>query len=551
LSTIPRRLERVAATPPEAPPLGLLGYFTATDHKKIGVLTVTTSLILFFVYGGMAITMRVQLAQPNQALVPANMYDQLFTVHGSGMIFTVITPIALGLGVYMIPLQIGAPGIAAPRTVLLGYWLNVCGAIALLSGFFTGNGAAQDGWYSYTPLSSSVYTPGPGQSLWVVAGFLSVTGMMCMAVPILWTVLRMRAPGVTPLRLPVFCWSEIVSCLMVVAAFPSLLAAVGLVAYGRTNPAIFSNDIWDIAYQQLFWFYGHPVVYVMFFPFAGVVVESLATFAGRRYNSYKPTVIALLMFAALSMSVYGHHMFTTGQIANDYYSLTSICLIIPAGIEYFGYLGTIIGGRIRWTTSFLFSLGFVVQFLIGGLTGVMLGTTVLDYDFHGTYFVVGHFHYTLFGGSVFGLMAGIYLWFPKVTGYLLDERLGKVHFWLMALGTNTAFMPMLILGFTGLPRRVSTYAPGYGFGTLSAISTAGAFLIGISMAVFVVNVIRSLVRKVPGGPDPWGGHSLEWATSSPPPRYNFVAVPPVHSYAPLLDLRLEAEKEGDKQGSPA
>lgn len=551
MTSLPRRFERAAVDPTEEGPKGLLGYFLATDHKKIAILTIASSLILFLIFGGMAITMRVQLAQPDQSLVPVNIYNQLFTVHGAGMIFNVITPLAIGIGVYLVPLQIGAPGIAAPRTTLCGAWMSIFGSVLLLAGFFTGNGAARDGWYSYAPLSDMVYTPGPGQGLYIVDAFLSVGGVMLMGSALLWTVLRWRAPGVTPLRLPVFCWTEIVSCLMVVSAFPALLAAMGLLAYGRVDPSIFQSDAWVIAYQNMFWFYGHPVVYVMFFPFAGAAAEALAVFAGRRYNGYKPTVLGLLMFAALSMSVWGHHMFVSGQVANDYYSLTSISLAVPAGIEYFGYLATIVGGRIRYSASFLFALGFVVQFLIGGISGVMMGTPVLDYHFQGGYFVVAHFHYTLFGGSVFGFFAAVYLWFPKATGVMLSEKLGKAQFWVMALGTNTAFMPMFFLGMDGLPRRVATYPAGYGFGTFSLVSTIGGFIISIGIALFIVNLVRSLRRRVPAGPDPWGGFSLEWATSSPPPRYNFVAIPPVRSYAPLLDLRLEAEEEKTRQAQEA
>ena len=529
--------------PAAARPGGLVGALTSLDHKKIGLLTIGTALGLFFVFGALALLMRLQLAQPDQHVVTATTYDQLFTMHGSGMIYLVVTPIAIGYGVYLVPLQVGAPAIAAPRTTLFGFWLYAAGAAAMLLGFLTGGGAGTDGWYAYPPLSDATFTPGPGESLWVVGTFLAVLGMMLLGATVLWTALRLRAPGMTPLRMPLFTWSMVVTCLMTVSAFPALLGAMVLLGIGRNNPSIFSTGTWVVGYQNLFWFYGHPVVYVMFFPFVGAVGETLATFSGRPYAGYKPTVLSLLAFAALSMSVWGHHMFITGRVSNDYYSVTSITLAIPAGIEYFGFLTTILTGRIVYRTAMLFALAFIPQFLIGGLSGVMVGTPVLDYNFNGSYFIVAHFHYTLFAGSVFGLFAGLYLWWPKATGYLLDERLGKWHFWLMVIGTNVTFLPMFGLGLEGMPRRVSTYSTVSGFGTLSLISTCGAFVIALAMAVFVVNVVVSIKRRIPAGPDPWRGQTLEWVTASPPPRYNFSALPPIHSFTPLLDLH-DAEPAG-------
>jgi cytochrome c oxidase subunit 1 len=318
---------------------------------------------------------------------------------------------------------------------------------------------------------------------------------------------------------------------------------MALLAGGRMDPAIFNDNVVNVAYQNLFWFYGHPVVYVMFFPFVGAVAEVLATFSGRRYVGYKPTVASLMAFAALSMAVWGHHLFVSGQSANDYYSLTSIALSVPAGVEYFGFLATIIGGRLVYTTSMLFALAFIPQFLIGGLTGIMLATPVIDYHVNGSYFVVAHFHYTLFAGSVFGLFAGIYFWWPKATGTMLGEGLGKLHFWLMVVGTNVTFLPMFGSGFLGMPRRVATYAPSPTIDVLNLISSIGAAILAGAMIVFAVNVVRSVRRRIPAPTDPWGGHTLEWATISPPPRFNFVSIPPIRSYAPLFDLRRPDEEE--------
>jgi cytochrome c oxidase subunit 1 len=518
-------------------------WLTTTDHKRIAVLTGGTAMVVFLAMGALAMLMRYQLARPDNHFLSNQVYDEIYTIHGSGMIYLAITPFALALGLYLVPLQVGAPNVAAPRTTMLGYWLYLFGAVALLGGFSISTGTAQAGWTEYTPLSDSRFSPGPGMDLWVLGVFLSTLGMILMGATVLWTALLRRAPGMTMLRLPVFTWSVIATNLMIIGAFPALLVALGLLVVGRMLPSVFLHNIYNIGYQNLFWFYGHPVVYVMFFPFVGAVAEVLATFARRRFFGYSGTVLALLLFAALSMSVWGHHMFTTGQSADDYYSLTSIALLIPAGLEYFGMLGTLLGGRLVFRTPMLFALAFIPQFLIGGLTGIMVGVDVLDYQERGSYFVVAHFHYTLLAGSVFGLFAGLYFWFPKITGRLLDERLGRWHFWLMVVGTNATFLPMFWLGLYGMPRRVATYLPSDGFGTENLIASCGAAVLALAMIVFVVNLVVTLRRPRTAPADPWGAFTLEWATSSPPPEVNFegVPLPPVTSFAPLLDAREAAE----------
>ncbi|WP_225813604.1 cytochrome c oxidase subunit I [Streptomyces spinosus] len=526
--------------------------FTSTDHKRIGLLIVGTSLVLMSLVGVLALLMRSQLALPDETFLDAHVYNQLFTIHGSGMIYMVMTPFALGLGVYLVPLQIGAPGIAMPRTTLMGYWLYVCGAVTMLSGFAANDGAHPDGWFSYPPLADRVNSPSVGSDLWIVGVFLAVTGSILIGWTVLWTVLRKRAPGMTMMRMPVFSWSMVATCLMVVGSFPALLAALVMLAVGRVDPAVFASNVWNIGYQHIFWFYGHPVVYVMFFPYLAAVGEVLAVFSGRRFFAYKGTVLALLTFAALSMSVWGHHMFATGQAANDYYSLTSILLLMPAGIEYFALIGTILGGRLVFRTPMLFALAFIPQFLIGGLTGVMVGTPVIDYHVHDSYFVVAHLHYVLFAGSAFGLFAAVYYWFPKATGALLRENLGKLHFWLLVAGTNLTFLPMFALGYLGMPRRVYTYDAIDGFGWLNLLSSCGAGVLALAMVVFIVNVLESLRSRRPAGDDPWGGQTLEWATSSPPPEMNFPPerpLPPITSYAPLLDL--EKQKRTGAGRTPA
>jgi cytochrome c oxidase subunit I len=518
---------------------GLPHWLLTTDHKRIGILTVGTALLLFFFNGAIALTMRAQLARPGQDILSPQGYLQFMTMHGTGMIVLTITPLAVGLGVYLVPLQIGAPKIAAPRAVLLGYWLYVAGAITMIWGFLTPEGA-DSGWWGYTPLSNSTYSPGPGQSLWTAGFFLAATGTLIQGGATLWTILRLRAPGVTMMRLPVFTWTQVVTNLMVFAAFPSLLAGEAIAALERALPGSFDSNFWNIAYENLFWFYGHPVVYVMFFPFVGCVAEVLATFCGRRFFGYQGTVLALLVFAAGSMAVWAHHMFTSGQVTNDYYSLTSNFLAIPAGIEYFGFLGTLIGGRLRYTTPMLFALAFIPQFLVGGLTGILVASPAIDYQVNNSYFIVAHFHYTLFGGSVFGMFAAIYYWFPKVTGRLLDEGLGRAHFVLSLIGVNLTFFPMFLLGADGMPRRVADYRAASGWQPLNDLATAGSYVLAASVVVFLVNIVVSVRRNIVAGPDPWLGQTLEWATTSPPPRRNFASLPAIGSFAPLLDERERA-----------
>jgi cytochrome c oxidase subunit 1 len=532
-------LDRTALPAPAAGRAGWVEWLVTTDHKRIGLLILGTAAGFFAVAGAVALAMRGQLAQPGEHILGRQLYNQFFTFHGTAMITLAITPFALGLGVYLVPLQLGAPAIAAPRLTLLGYWLYAIGGAALILAAAIPQGAAV-GWWGYLPLSNSVYSPGPGVNLWVLGVFLAAAGMLILSCTVGWTILAMRAPGMTMLRMPVFSWSMLAACLMGLPAFLSLLAAMAMIGVARVAPGSLQSNSWNVLYDHVFWFYGHPVVYIMFFPFVGCVAEVLAAFSGRRFFGYHGTALALLVFAALSMAVWGHHLFTSGQVINDYYSMTSILLTLPAGVEYFGMLGTIVGGRLRYRTPMLFALAFIPQFLIGGLTGIMVATPAFDYNVNNSYFVVAHFHYTLFAGSVFGFFAGLYFWFPKATGIMLSEALGRLHFVLMVIGANVTFGPMFGLGILGMTRRIATYPASEGFTTLSLISSIGAGILGLAMLVLLYNIYLSARRRVPAPPDPWQGQTLEWATSSPPPRYNFSAehpVPRIRSYAPLLDLR--------------
>jgi cytochrome c oxidase subunit I len=519
-------------------------WLAATDHKKTAAKIAVASIFFFLLSGLLALTMRTELAQPGLQFVSDHTYDELFTMHGSGMIYLFLTPAALGLGLYLVPLQIGASEIAAPRLALFGFWIYLCGGLAMYSGFLTDNGAGDDSWTATVPLSNSVHTPGVGMDLWVIGVALAVLGSFFIGVTILLTILRLRAPGMTMLRMPVFSWTMLATVFMVIASFPVLVVAMALLLAERHIGGIFTGSTGSIVYQHLFWFYGHPVVYVMFFPFVGAVGEAVATFSRKRFFGYRALIVSLLFFTALSMAVWGHHMFITGAVKNQYYSLTSQLLAVPAGIEYLDLIATMIGGAIVFRAPMLFAVGFIVEFLIGGLTGIILASPPLDYHVNGSYFVVAHFHYTLFAGSLFGLLAGVHFWFPKATGAMLRERLAKVSFWVLIVGTNLTFFPMFFLGYEGMPRRVADYEAR--LGDLNLLASIGAGVIALGILLVLINFFVSLRRKVPAGNDPWGAQTLEWWTTSPPPRDNFASLPEITSYAPLLDLR-QAEEDAERR----
>jgi cytochrome c oxidase subunit I len=513
----------------------------ATDHKTLGRNLFIAAFAFFIVGGVLALIMRLELAAPGMQFVSHDTYNELFTMHGSTMIYLFVTPLAIALGVYLVPLQIGAADISAPRLANVGFWLYITGGLTLESGFLTAEGPGKSGWFATWPLSTSGATPGTGMDLWVLGVILSALGMIALGVCLLGTIMRRRAPGMTLLRMPPFTWTQLVTALMVIGAFPVLVLVMTLLYLDRQGVHIFNGFEGAIDYQNLFWFYGHPVVYVMFFPFVGCALEAIATNAGRRLFGYKLFALSLLLFTALSMSVWAHHMYTTGGVTNRYFAFTSTALLVPAGIEYFDMIGTLIGGAIIFRTSLLFGVAFFLQFLVGGASGIFVASPTLDYHAHDGYFVIAHFHYTLFAGSIFGFFAGAYHWFPKAFGVRLREGLGKLHLVLLIIGTNLTFFPMFFLGQGGMPRRVATYPRSTGWETLNTVETVGAFIIALAIAVFLWNVVVSLRSHVAAGPDPWDGQSLEWATSSPPPRLNFDVLPPVRSYAPLLDLKKTGE----------
>ena len=518
---------------------GLYGWLAAADHKRIALMSMAAGLVFFVVSGANALLVRLELARPGEQVLSHDTYNEAFTMHGAGMVYLFVTPVALALGVYMVPLQVGASQIMWPRLVLFGFWLYVIGGVIMQAAWLTEDGPGKAGWTAYVPLSDAINTPGTGMDMFLFGVVFATTGGLLFAAATLATILRLRAPGMTMLRLPVFCWTMLVTCLMVVMTFPVLIAAMVMLLADRHGAGIFDSASGPISFQNLFWFYGHPVVYVWFFPFLGVVAEVVAVFSGRRLWGYRTLTFALLAFTALSMSVWAHHMFTTGQSANKYFALTSTLLLVPAGIEYLGIGATMWRGSIRLTTPMLFALAFAIQFLIGGLTGIMLGSPALDYQLHDSYFVVAHFHYTAFGGALFGAFAAAYYWFPKMTGLVLRDGLGKIHFWLMVLGFNLTFFPQFIAGWAGMPRRVADYPATGLLEGANLASTIGGFVLTVAVLIFIANVILSLMDRVPTTADPWGGFTLEWATSSPPPVENFHGpLPPITSETPVLDRRI-------------
>jgi cytochrome c oxidase subunit 1 len=457
------------------------------------------------------------------------------------MLFLFLGPFAFGLANYLVPLQIGARDMAFPRLNALSYWFYLFGGITMIAGFLTADGAADFGWTGYAPLSSIVNSPGIGADLWIMAVVLTGLSGVLTGVNIVATVLCMRAPGMRMFRMPIFTWNMLVTSILVLMAFPVISSAgVMLFADRHLGAHVYDPDFGGsaILWQHLFWFFGHPEVYILVLPYFGVVTEILPVFSKRPVFGYGGLVFATIAIAALSVGVWAHHMFATGAVLLPFFTGFSMLIAVPTGVKFFNWIGTLWGGRIVLPTPMLFAVGFLFTFLLGGLSGVMLASAPIDFHVTDSYFVVAHMHYVLFGGSVFALYAGIYHWFPKVTGRLLDERLGKVHFWMTLVGFHLTFFVQHILGLEGMPRRVADYLPEDGFTTLNRVSSAGAFLLGASTLPFLWNVWRTLKGRLgaAAGDNPWDAQTLEWATSSPPPVHNFdEPLPPIRSNRPVWD----------------
>ncbi|HEY5887218.1 MAG TPA: cytochrome c oxidase subunit I [Acidimicrobiales bacterium] len=528
------------------PATGLLAWLTSTDHKRIGLSYMVTAFAFYLLGGVLAMGMRAELAEPGRQVVGRDTYNEMFTMHGSIMLLLFAGPFAFGLANYLVPLQIGARDMAFPRLNLISYWVFLGGGLVMVSGFLTADGPADFGWFAYAPLSDSVNSPGLGGDLWIAGVLLTGMSGVMTSVNIVTTVLTMRARGMRMFRMPIFTWNMLATSILVLLAFPVLSSAgVMLFADRHLGAAIFdpAHGGVPILWQHLFWFFGHPEVYVLALPYFGVVTEIFAVFARRPVFGYRGLVLATLAIAALSMSVWAHHMFATGDILLPFFGATTMLIAVPTGVKFFNWIGTLWGGQLVFPTPMLFALGFLIVFVVGGVTGVMLASPGLDFQLTDSYFVVAHFHYVLFGGSVFALFGGIYYWFPKFTGRRLTEGWGKVHFWMTFVGFNLTFFVQHILGLDGMPRRVADYTDADGFATLNLVSSIGAFLLAASTLPFLWNVWCSLHRPVDDdADDPWQGHTLEWATSSPPPPGNFTdPLPPIRSERPMWDARRAAE----------
>jgi cytochrome c oxidase subunit I len=518
----------------------LLRWLTTTDHKVIGNLYIVTAFGFFLVAGLMALLMRAELAQPGLQLMTNHQYNQLFTVHGTVMMLLFATPMFAGLANAVMPLQIGAPDVAFPRLNAFTYWVFLLGGLMVLSGFLTPGGAAPFGWFAYAPMNRAEYTPGPGGDLWtmglVVAGLSTILG----AVNFITTIICLRAPGMTMFRMPIFTWNVLFTSVLALIAFPVLAAALlALEADRRFGTHIYAPENGGaLLWQHLFWFFGHPEVYIVALPFFGVVSEILPVFSRKPIFGYLGLIGATIAITMLSAVVWAHHMFATGGVLLPFFSLMSFLIAVPTGVKFFNWIGTMWGGSLSFETPMLWSVGFLVTFLLGGLSGVLVASPPLDFHITDTYFIVAHLHYVLFGTVVFAMFAGFYFWWPKFTGRMLNERLGKIHFWLTLVGFQTTFLVHHWLGETGMPRRYADYLVADGFTALNLISSIGALVLGVSTLVFLYNVWWTAVygRRTESD-DPWGfGRSLEWATSCPPPRHNFVTLPRIRSESPAFYL---------------
>ncbi|MGH2350348.1 MAG: cytochrome c oxidase subunit I [Chloroflexota bacterium] len=525
-------------------------WLATVDHKKIGILYISTALVFFLIGGFEALLMRTQLIVPNNTFLHPDIFNQMFTMHATTMIFLAIMPMSVGLGNFVVPLMIGAADMAYPRLNAFSYWLFLFGGIFLNLSFLMG-GAPNTGWFSYAPLTEKAYSPGNGPDFWLlglqVLGVASIAG----AVNFIITILKMRAPGMTFNRMPLFTWMTLVTAFLIIFAFPSITIALILLMFDRLMGTSFflpggGGD--PLLWQHLFWFFGHPEVYIMILPAMGIISEVLPVFSRKPIFGYSFVAYSGVAIGFLGFTVWAHHMFATGlgDIANGAFATGSFLIGVPTGVKIFNWIGTTWGGSLRFRTPMLFALGFIAMFIIGGISGISLASPPVDLQQTDSYYVVAHIHYVLFGGSIFGLFAGLYYWWPKMFGRFLDEGLGKLHFWTMMVGFNLTFFPMHWLGTEGMPRRIYTYFPGYGWEIWNLMASIGAYILGASILMFVANVV--LTTRKPAEermPDnPWEAATLEWGTTSPPPAHNFDVVPVVYSRYPLWEDREPVEAHG-------
>ena len=540
-----------------SPRAGLLDWLTTTDHKRIGVMYITAAFGFALIGGAIAEIIRLELAAPGQQFVSTSTYDQLFTVHGTLMLLFFAGPLAIGFANFLVPLQIGAADMVFPRLNALSFWLFLFGGLIVMSGFLTTGGAAAAGWTGYAPLSGPNFSPNAGMDLWIAGvALVGVSGILG-ALNFMVTIYTRRAPGMRMFRMPMFTWTIVVTSVLILFAFPSITAALAMLFIDRHLGGGFfdpSQGGDPVLWQNLFWFFGHPEVYILILPFFGIMSEVIPVFSSKPLFGYRSMVLSVIAIAGLSMGVWAHHMYTTGRVDLPFFSIMSFAIAVPTGIKIFNWTATMWRGSLRFPVAMLWCLGLLYVFTIGGITGVMLASPPIDFQAQDTYFVVAHLHNVLIGGTVFAGFAGVYFWFPKMTGRMLDERLGRLHFLAWVVGFAMTFIPQYILGTEGMPRRIADYPASRGWADLNLISTIGALVLAAGMLPFLLAVFRALRRPADAPPDPWGGNSLEWATSSPPPHHNFDRLPPIRSLRPVFDERMEAAaqaaRDADAEARP-
>ncbi len=513
-------------------PTGIWSWITTIDHKRIGILYGVTAFIMFLTGGLEALYIRLQLARPGQEFVTPETFNQLFTMHGTTMIFLAIMPMGAAFFNFVIPLQIGARDVAFPRLNAFSYWTFLAGALMLKLSWFLG-GAPNAGWFGYAPITGAAYNPGQGIDFWILSLQILGVASLAAAFNFIVTIVNMRAPGLSLMRLPLFTWMTLVTSILLVLAFPVITVALIELMFDRffgTNFFVPTAGANPLLWQHLFWIFGHPEVYILILPAMGIVSEIVPTFSKKPLFGYPVVVLSGVIIGFMGWMVWSHHMFTVGlgPIANSVFALTTMAIAVPTGVKIFNWIGTVWGGSVEMKTPMLFSIGFIALFIVGGLSGVMHSSAASDAQQQDTYFIIAHIHYVLFGGSIVALLAGVYYWYPKVTGRLMDETVGKINFWLMFIGMNIAFFPMHFLGLDGMPRRIYTYDPDMGWNLWNLVSSIGALLVALSVLVFMINAIRSYKKGEVAGADPWDARTLEWSIPSPPPEYNFAQIPTVH-----------------------